>query len=142
MKHPVLLLLAVVVLSACSAGGNTGTPPTSPAASPRAQASARATAPVAVRVLDFKIVPAALTVRGPAITLRVSNDGPTIHNVTVRDSSGKVLMHTRDLRAGESQTISATLSPGRYVTYCSLAGHESLGTKGTLTVVEAQKAIP
>ncbi|MDQ6682313.1 MAG: cupredoxin domain-containing protein [Chloroflexota bacterium] len=130
MKHPVLLLLAVVVLSACSAGGNVTTQPTSPAGSPGAQASGA----VAVRVLDFKIVPAVLTAPGPTITLRVTNDGPTIHNVTVRDSSGKVLMHTRDLRAGESETISATLSPGRYVTYCSLPGHESLGTKGTLTV--------
>jgi Copper binding proteins, plastocyanin/azurin family. len=41
---------------------------------------------------------------------------------------------TRDLRPGETETISGTLTPGSYVTFCSLPGHESLGIKGTLTV--------
>ena len=43
-------------------------------------------------------------------------------------------MTTRDLKRGETQTVSADIAPGTYTTFCSLPGHESLGVKGTLTV--------
>ena len=66
--------------------------------------------------------------------LAVTNQGPTIHNVAIRDASGAVIVTTRDLKTGESETISATLAPGSYILFCSLPGHESLGTKGTLEV--------
>jgi len=39
-----------------------------------------------------------------------------------------------DLSTGESETISAELEPGEYTIFCSLAGHESLGMRGSLTV--------
>jgi plastocyanin len=87
-----------------------------------------------VHVLDFKIQPAALTIKGPSVTLFVVNDGPTVHNVTIRDASGMVLMATPDLRPGETAQLRGDLRPGAYVTFCSLPGHESLGTKGTLIV--------
>lgn len=89
---------------------------------------------ILVRVRDFKIEPATLTVHGSSVALFVTNDGPTIHNVTIRDQSGKVLGATPDLRAGDSVLLAVTLVPGTYVTFCSLPGHESLGTKGSLMV--------
>ena len=39
-----------------------------------------------------------------------------------------------DLREGETAVLTGTLDPGTYVMFCSLPGHESLGTKGTLIV--------
>jgi hypothetical protein len=142
-----LALATAFALGACSASGSSpapspsvGTPTTmsmAPSNSPGASPASAATAPAdatTVHVLDFKIQPAALTLKGPAISLFVVNDGPTVHNVTIRDASGKVLMATPDLRAGETALLQGDLKPGTYVTFCSLPGHESLGTKGTLTI--------
>ena len=90
--------------------------------------------PTAVIVKDFKIEPADIKVQGKTVSLAVTNQGPTIHNVAIRDASGTVIVTTKDLKTGESETISATLAPGSYILFCSLPGHESLGTKGTLEV--------
>ena len=124
MRRASLLLAGFLLLSACAAPARPGSPTTAPSAADA----------VTVHVLDFKILPVDITVRGPRVTLIVINDGPTVHNVTIRDSSGKLQFATRDLRPGETETISGTLTKGRYVTFCSLPGHESLGTKGSLTV--------
>lgn len=142
---PLLLLAALV--AACAGGGAAASSappsaamsmaPSEPASAAPSGGSATNTAPpgaTTVHVLDFRIEPAALTVKGSTVMLFVINDGPTVHNVTIRDQAGKVLMATPDLREGESAVLSGTLQPGTYVTFCSLPGHESLGTKGTLTV--------
>ena len=42
--------------------------------------------------------------------------------------AGKVVLK------GGASTVTATLRPGRYVFYCSVAGHEAGGMKGVLTV--------
>ena len=73
-------------------------------------------------------------VAGPPVTIAVTNDGPTPHNLTVRDGNGEVVMATQDLSPGDAETISAELEPGAYVIFCSLAGHESLGMSGSLVV--------
>ena len=84
--------------------------------------------------MDFMLSKPDITVAGPTVTFAVTNDGPTPHNVAVRDANGRVLLTTRDLSRGESQMVSAEIPPGTYITFCSLPGHESLGVKGTLTV--------
>ena len=111
--------------------------PASSAPSAAASTGSASTAPsnaTAVIVKDFKIEPADIKVQGKTVSLAVTNQGPTIHNVTIRDASGTVIVATRDLKSGESETITATLAPGNYILFCSLPGHESLGTKGTLEV--------
>ena len=120
--------ILVGALAACSAASST-TPP--------AASATTATPPpgaVAITVMDFMLSKPAITVAGPTVTFVVTNDGPTPHNVAVRNAGGKVLMTTHDLSRGQSETISAAIPPGAYTTFCSLAGHESLGVKGTLTV--------
>ena len=69
-----------------------------------------------------------------SVSLAETNEGPTIHNVTIRDASGTVLGATKDLKTGESETLTANIPAGAYTLFCSLPGHESLGVKGTLTV--------
>ena len=117
-------LVLLLGLAACSQTAATGSPTTDP---PSADA-------LAVSVADFMIAPADLEVAGPTVTISVTNDGPTPHNLTVRDATGDVLMGTEDLSVGESQTITGELEPGDYTIFCALAGHESLGMSGTLTV--------
>lgn len=88
-----------------------------------------------MRVLDFELDPSTIRHAGTTLTLQVVNEGPTIHNVKVRDEAGTVLMGSRDLREGESEIVSGTLpGAGSYTFFCSLPGHESLGIKGTLEV--------
>lgn len=122
----ILLLALGALLGACS----------SPASESVAGApSMKAVEPVVIHVADFMLDTPDLSVTGPTVTFIVTNDGPTPHNVAVRNAEGLVLMTTRDLSVGESQTISAQFAPGDYVTFCSLAGHESLGIKGLLSVI-------
>ena len=68
------------------------------------------------------------------MSLAVTNAGPTIHDLTIRDDAGKILGETEDLTAGASETLTVDLPAGTYTIFCSLPGHESLGIKGTLTV--------
>jgi len=84
--------------------------------------------------MDFKLDPATITVKGTVLSLAVTNNGPTIHNVTIRQGSGPELFGTADLKAGGSETLVHAIAPGTYVLYCDLPGHESLGIVGTLTV--------
>lgn len=109
----VAIVLIAAAIGACSSGGpSTETP---------------------IAVKDFSLDPTTLAVRQHT-ALAVTNLGPTIHNVTIRDASGTVLAATQDLRAGQSAVLPLPLAPGRYTLFCSLPGHESLGIRGTLTV--------
>ena len=118
-----LALLMLIGLVACAAPAtDTSTPDAPPATE------------LTVSVADFMIDPAEIESPGPTFTISVTNDGPTPHNLTVRDSAGEILVGTRDLSVGESETITAELEPGSYTIFCALPGHESLGMSGTLTV--------
>ncbi|HUQ77896.1 MAG TPA: cupredoxin domain-containing protein [Patescibacteria group bacterium] len=137
-----LLLLAV---AACSASGSVTPSPTTPAGSAPAASAPTASAPGAgastatnatpITVRDFKFDTPDVAVTG-TVALAVTNAGPTVHDLTIRDSSGKVLGETADLTAGASETLTVDLPAGKYVIFCSLPGHESLGIKGTLTVTK------
>jgi len=116
-----ILLLALV---ACSASAESVAPASE---APAADA-------LAVNLMDFMIDSSELEATGPTVTIEVTSDGPTPHNLTVRDGAGEVVMATADLSAGDTETITADLEPGDYTILCSLAGHESLGMSGTLTV--------
>ena len=144
---PILALVFALVIAACGQPAGTSGPAasaTAPAVDQSAAPSTEASiAPSAgagdaegtlITVKDFTLDPKDVSVTGPTVTLAVTNEGPTLHNIAIRDEAGKVLATTRDLDEGESETISAEIAPGAYVLFCSLAGHESLGIKGTLTV--------
>ena len=146
MKRTILAALLLTVAGCSQTGGTSAPAPaassSAPAASAAASSDSASTAPAssasaegtAVTVKDFKIDPVDIKASAGTVTLAVSNAGPTVHNVAIRDASGKVLATTKDLKAGESATITAELAAGSYTTFCSLPGHESLGTKGTLVV--------
>ena len=127
-------LLALVV-AACGSSATTPAPGSSgPAASLATSAAPPAAGdPTPIIVKDFRLDPKDVTVSGQA-SLGVTNAGPTIHNVSVRDASGRVLAATKDLRTGQSEVLTFDIPAGTYTLFCSLPGHESLGIKGTLTV--------
>lgn len=124
MKRRFLLPFGLVLaLAACSAPDEGGAP------TDAADADV-----LAITVSDFMIDPNDLEVTGSTVAIDVVNDGPTPHNLSVRDAGGEVVMATADLSPGDTETITAELEPGDYTIFCSLAGHESLGMSGTLTV--------
>ena len=87
-----------------------------------------------VTLSDFKLSPGTLSAKAGAVEFDVKNDGPTPHNLTVKDSTGKVVGATRNLSPGENAKLTITLTVGSYSVVCSLPGHESLGMKDALTV--------
>lgn len=126
MRLPPLVAFALVLaLAACAAPDGDAPAP----ADDDADADS-----LTVSVSDFMIEPSDLAVEGTTVTIDVVNDGPTPHNLSVRNADGEVLMATADLSTGEAETITADLEPGEYTIFCSLGGHESLGMSGTLTV--------
>jgi plastocyanin len=144
---PILIaVLAIGVLAGCTSAGPTATATSAVASAATASASASiepsATAgpsvpadAIVVHVKDFSVDPSSIEHTGTTVTLDVINNGPTPHNITVRDASGTVLFATRDLRTGESEVVTAAVpTPGGYIVFCSLPGHESLGIKGTLQI--------
>jgi plastocyanin len=129
--------LLVLAVAACGGAGS-GSPASNASGSTPSDAGASATSVVAatsIHVRDFALDPKDVTVRG-LVSLAVTNDGPTIHNVSIRDASGKVVGATKDLTPGQSETLTANIPAGTYVLFCSLPGHESLGVKGSLTVTK------
>lgn len=112
------LLVAALLATAC--------------ASPLAQPTTTPT-PSSVLLLDFKIEPSSLVSDG-ALLIAVTSDGPTPHNLTIRDADEAIRAQSADLSAGQSDTIDVELEPGSYTIFCAFPGHESLGMRATLTV--------
>jgi len=123
----VLLAALLLGLVACAAPPGSQAPASQGLPSDAPQA-------IAVSVMDFMIEPVDVEAVGPTVTITVTNDGPTPHNLTVRNVAGDVLIGTEDLSVGDVATISGELEAGDYTIYCALPGHESLGMSGTLTV--------
>ena len=113
-----------LALAACS----------SPSASSVESAGAPEIEAVAISLADFMIDPSSLSVAGPAVAFDVTNAGPTPHNFSVRNAAGDILLATEDLAVDAKEALSGELAPGEYTVFCALAGHESLGMSGTLTV--------
>jgi len=134
-----LALVAALAVAGCTPAATNPASTLTPAATTAAPATAAppaatADASATIKVLDFKLDPGTVSVTGTTLALAITNGGPTVHNVTVRDAAGEVVFGTKDLREGESETVTHAIAPGTYVLCCSLPGHESLGIKGTLTV--------
>ena len=130
--------LLLVAVAGCASSAATQAPSASSAAGASTTTSAApavsaATDGTPITVKDFSLDPKEVAVKGP-VSLAVTNAGPTVHNVSIRDASGKVVGATKDLKPGGTETLGVDLPAGSYVLFCSLPGHESLGIKGTLTV--------
>ena len=118
-----LVLGAALLLAAC---GQTSAP---------SLARGSVLPPVELRVADFRITPAEIRVAAAgAVSFAVTNDGPTPHNLTIRDAAGEVLFGTPELRPGATGAVAGELGSGSYIAFCSLPGHESLGMRAMVIV--------
>ena len=133
MKTLFATTLLALALTACGGSGTTSAPTTQTGAP--TSAPSVAVEGTALIVKDFTLDRLTVMTAG-TVALAVTNAGPTVHNVAIRDDAGTLLGTTADLREGESETLTVDLAAGSYILFCSLPGHESLGIKGTLTVEE------
>ena len=131
--------LLLIASTACSGSGTSAppstavpAPPLTAGTSPTASDVTNGTA-TAITERDFSFDTPAVTVHG-AVSLAVTNAGPTVHNLAIRATSGQILATTHDLKPGTSETLAVQIPQGTYAIICTLPGHESLGLKGTLTV--------
>jgi uncharacterized cupredoxin-like copper-binding protein len=118
-----VLATAVVVLSACSAGGS------SPAPTPVAGAQQ-----VTLNVGNsMSFDPPTITVHaGQPVQLTLHNSGVMPHDFTLTDGVAQSVKIT----AGGGQTSSAVFTiaaPGTYAFDCAMPGHADAGMKGTIT---------
>jgi plastocyanin len=144
---PAAAALALLGASGCgsSSGGTASgpTPNTKGATSatvpaqttPSGSVSARDTAALeADSSGQLRYKPSTLTERRGNVAIVFTNNSPLAHNVTVADSSGKVLGATPTFTGGSRTLDLSNLKPGTYTFYCTVPGHRQAGMQGTLTV--------
>lgn len=97
-------------------------------------ADAASSTTVDIPVADEGLAYAVTEVEAAAgeITLTSVNDQSVPHNIAIETPEGDVLGEV--VTDGGVSTVTATLEPGTYEYYCSVAGHREAGMVGTLTV--------
>src|SRR5262249_17561219 len=133
----VLAVLAVVGLAACgSSSSNSTTAASTPASTSTAAAGGGgaggggstvniSTPSGSSLAHDQKTA----TAKAGNVTIDFDNKQPLQHDVTVADSSGKVLGATQLVSSGTAST-SVNLQAGTYTFYCSVPGHREAGMQG------------
>lgn len=88
---------------------------------------------VRVKLVDFELVPADLTVRAGAITFQLQNEGRYTHDFRVEGNG----VDERGPKVGAGRTMEwrIILQPGTYRISCPVSNHADRGMVGTLTVV-------
>lgn len=66
------------------------------------------------------------------VTIVLTNNSSVSHDVAIEGNG--VDAKSGLVSNGETTSVSADLTPGTYTFYCTVAGHEDAGMKGTLTV--------
>jgi uncharacterized cupredoxin-like copper-binding protein len=81
---------------------------------------------------EFALDPSDPTTAAGPVTINVSNDGETVHDLEVEGNGVEEV--TPSIEAGGSAQLSVDLEPGEYKIYCTIPGHADQGMEGTLTV--------
>ena len=66
-------------------------------------------------------------------TITLTNRGRMPHDLVV-EQDGDDIAGTDTIGPGESTTLTVTLTPGRYVFYCSVGNHRAMGMETEVTV--------
>jgi len=115
----------IVVATMASACGGDGSSPSAAAGAPGRT--------VEVSAVDYRFEPTNLTVPAGALTFEVTNNGTQEHEFELFKGD-LVVDEIEGLVPGLTRTLPVTLEPGDYTFACKLAGHDTLGMTGTLTV--------
>ncbi len=81
---------------------------------------------------EFALDPSDPTAAAGPVTINVSNDGETVHDLEVEGNGVEEV--TPSIEAGGSAQLNVELEAGEYKIYCTIPGHADQGMEGTLTV--------
>ncbi len=125
--------------STSSPSSSASAPAPSASTGPSASSGSQASASGEIQLIatdeagQFRFVPDRIEVRpGQTISLRVVNQGASVHDLAVPDLG----VETGQIDPGQEATLTLTApsTPGEYRFICTIPGHEQLGMRGTLVV--------
>jgi hypothetical protein len=114
MRAAALAVAAVVVAAA----------PTAAAPSSRVQVVAR----------EFSLALSRSQVRAGRVSIELANFGEDLHDLRLRRRGSARTLGIGTVDPGRQGELSARLSPGRYVLWCSIADHRARGMRAVLVV--------
>jgi len=136
-----LLVATSLAVAACGSSNNdnstaSSTPPatstTTPSATPTPSSASGAVA-LSAQGSQLAFNATSETAKAGKVAIKFTNNSALQHNVTLVNSSNKILGKTPTFQGG-TKSFSTTLSAGTYTYYCSVPGHRQAGMQGTLTV--------
>jgi plastocyanin len=127
-----IALVVLVPLTFAACGGDDDETSATSAETTTAAAGGGAGGTVDISETEFQLDPADATVPAGTVTINVTNDGATTHNLEVEGDGVEEI--TDDLEPGASGKLALDLQPGSYEMYCAIDEHKEQGMEGTLTV--------
>jgi plastocyanin len=120
-------LLVVVLAAGC--GGSSSSGGSSDSSLPKGSGQV-----ISIPVADsgFSFTKTTATAKAGVITLESKNPQSVSHDISIKGTG--VSEQGNEVSNGGTSTVTATVTPGTYVFYCSVPGHEQAGMKGVLTV--------
>jgi plastocyanin len=91
-----------------------------------------------IDMVDIAFDPTEVTIAANTdVTITLPNNGLAVHNFNVdaKNNPSDPAIHSGDVPAGESTTVTVNLPPGDWYFYCSIPGHEEAGMHGILHVM-------
>lgn len=122
------LLLVGILLAGC--GGSAATAETDVGDAPADGQR------IDVTASEYKFDPNVITTKAGSVTFDVRNAGTTEHEFEILQGE-TVVDEIEGLVPGLDRQLTVSLAPGEYTYVCKLAGHDTLGMTGTLTVTAA-----
>jgi uncharacterized cupredoxin-like copper-binding protein len=120
--------LVVVVLTA-GCGGSSSSGGSSGSSLPKGSGQVIS---IPVASSGFAFTKTTATAKAGVVTLQSMNPQSTKHDISIKGTG--VSEQGNQVSDGGTSTVTATVTPGTYVFYCSVPGHEQAGMKGVLTV--------
>ena len=119
----------VVVVLAAGCGGSSSSGGSSGSSLPKGSGQV-----ISIPVSDsgFSFTKTTATAKAGVITLESKNPQSVSHDISIKGTG--VSEQGNVVSNGGTSTVTATVTPGTYIFYCSVPGHEQAGMKGVLTV--------
>lgn len=119
----------VVVVLAAGCGGSSSSGGSSGSSLPKGSGQVIS---IPVSSSGFSFTKTTATAKAGVITLQSMNPQSVTHDISIKGTG--VSEQGNMVSSGGTSTVTATVTPGTYVFYCSVPGHEQAGMKGVLTV--------
>jgi plastocyanin len=87
-----------------------------------------------VSATEFDFALSRQSIKSGRALIELANFGEDAHNLRLKRNGGTKVYGTRTVSAEGTAVLSATLVPGRYKLWCSIADHRALGMEATLVV--------